>query len=95
MPQTESEIAVTEWLVEDDWLNISIGSQVNYSTTENGEPTEVTVVGIFRIAEAAGDDWYVYWYFYCDLIVMDSLIGDWDYRTAIHADIDRLTLLKH
>ncbi|MHA2385959.1 MAG: FtsX-like permease family protein, partial [Candidatus Thorarchaeota archaeon] len=89
MPQTDSEIAVTEWLVEDDWLNISIGSQVNYSTTENGEPTEVTVVGIFRIAEVAGDDWYVYWYFYCDLLVMDSLIGDWDYRTAIHADVDR------
>ncbi|MHA2302745.1 MAG: FtsX-like permease family protein, partial [Candidatus Thorarchaeota archaeon] len=89
MPLNESEIAVTEWMVEDDFLNISIGSRVNYSTSDNGAPTEVTVVGIFRIGASSGDDWYRYYYFYCDLLVMDSLIGDWDYRTTIHADIDR------
>jgi ABC-type lipoprotein release transport system permease subunit len=89
MPLNESEIAVTEWMVEDDFLNISIGSRVNYSTSDNGAPTEVTVVGIFGIGASSGDDWYRYYYFYCDLLVMDSLIGDWDYRTTIHADIDR------
>ncbi len=89
MPQNSEEIAVTEWLVEDEWLNISLGSRVNYSTTDFGEPIEVTVVGIFRIGDIFGEDWYSWYYFYCELIVVDSLIGEWDYRTSIHANIDR------
>ncbi|MHA2118349.1 MAG: FtsX-like permease family protein, partial [Candidatus Thorarchaeota archaeon] len=89
MPQNSSEVAITEWIVDDDWLNISLGSRLNYSSTDYGEQSEVTVVGVFSIGDSAGDDWYTYYYFYCDLLVMDSLIGEQDYRTSIHANVDR------
>jgi len=89
MPQNSSEVAVSEWIVEDEWLNISLGSRLNYSATEFGGYSEVTVVGIFKIGDSTGDNWYSWYYFYCDLLVMDSLIGNNDYRTSIHANIDR------
>ncbi|MFX0055994.1 MAG: FtsX-like permease family protein [Promethearchaeota archaeon] len=89
MPQNSSEVAVLEWMVEDNWINVSLGSRLNYSTEDYGTQSDVTVVGVFTISESSGGDWYTYYYFYCDLLVMDSLIGDYDYMTAIHANIDR------
>ena len=92
MPQNSSEVAIMEWLADDPWLNISLGSRFNYSTEEydgGGIHSEVTVVGVFRIGGPSQDNWYSWYYFYSDLLVVESLIGDWDYRTAIHANIDR------
>ena len=89
MPQDASEVAVSEGMVGYDWLNVSLGSQLNYSIDDYGSQSEVTVVGVFTIGDISGDDWYSYYYFYCDLLVMESLIGDSDYRTSIHANVDR------
>jgi ABC-type lipoprotein release transport system permease subunit len=89
MPLNPSEVAVTEWMIQDQWLNISLGSQLNYSSTDYGEQSEVTVVGIFSIGDSTGGDWYTYYYFYCDLLVDESLVGGFDYRNSIHANVDR------
>ncbi|MFX1262354.1 MAG: FtsX-like permease family protein, partial [Promethearchaeota archaeon] len=87
MPQDSSEVAVAEWMVEDIWLNISLGSQLNYTTEDYGSQSDVTVVGVFTIGDISG--YTSGYYFYCNLLVMESLIGDSDYRTSIHANIDR------
>ncbi|MFW9890119.1 MAG: FtsX-like permease family protein, partial [Candidatus Thorarchaeota archaeon] len=89
MPQDSSEVAVSEDITEYDWLNISLGSQFNFSTGDYGSESDVTVVGVFTIGDISGDNWYIYYYFYCDLLVMEPLLGDSDYRTSIHANVDR------
>ncbi|MFW9804253.1 MAG: FtsX-like permease family protein [Candidatus Thorarchaeota archaeon] len=90
LPQNESEIAIADYLLQYEWINITYGSTVNFSITDDEyDAEEVRVVGVFTIGDSGGSDWFSDYYFYADLIVVESLIGQLDQRDAIHADIDR------
>ncbi|MFX0108467.1 MAG: ABC transporter permease, partial [Candidatus Hodarchaeota archaeon] len=90
MPYNESELAISIFTANNEWMNISMGDTLNYTSTSGGNRREVTVVGVFDFEGIASDDWWIYWEYYdCLGVVVPTNLFTIERFTHIHLDVDR------